>query len=265
MTARTFVKQYSTAARRYRAERNHAWLSTRAAPLALPRIVDSRPTELVFEWIDGRHAEPRDLVKLADHLGEAHGATWSSSMRHARLSAPHRATDGHSIPGFLGPREAALRRRFRDGVITTLQDLHYALGLARKAASGPAAFYKDTNPRNILITRSGHPITLDTDDLSLAPFGYDLAKLVVTLSMTHGSLPEPWVSRALTVYNSAAAAHHPALGGTTMSRLLDYAELHAILTAPYLGHGGYRWPWNHVRPTPHTETHQRASRRQQCP
>ena len=45
------------------------------------------------------------------------------------------------------------------------------------AADGPAAFYKDANPRNFLITPAGHPVTIDFDDLTLAPFGYDLAKL----------------------------------------------------------------------------------------
>jgi hypothetical protein len=42
------------------------------------------------------------------------------------------------------------------------------------AVSRPVAFYKDTNPRNILITAAGQLITVD--DLTLAPFGYDLAK-----------------------------------------------------------------------------------------
>jgi hypothetical protein len=265
MTRRSFIKPYATAAHRYRAERNHAWLSTHVAPLSLPRIINSRPLELEFEWVDGRYAEPRDLVMLADHLGAAHGAAWSRSLRHARLSTPCLASDGHSIPGFLGPREAALRRRFRDGHITTLRDLHDALGLARKAVSRPTTFYKDTNPRNILITRGGHPVTLDTDDLSLAPFGYDLAKLVVTLSMTYGCLPELWISQALNAYNSAAAVHHHGVGGTTMRILLEYAELHGILTAPYLGRGGYRRPWVPTVSTSRVEVPRLTARRQQCP
>ncbi len=59
--------------------------------------------------------------------------------------------------------------------------------LLHGACGGPAAFYKDANPRNFLITPAG-PVTVDFDDLTLAPFGYDLAKLVVTLAMTYGAL-----------------------------------------------------------------------------
>jgi hypothetical protein len=248
MTPTAFIKPYATATACLTAQRNHAWLTAHAKPLALPRIISSRSTELEFEWIDGRHAEPRDLVPLADHLGEAHGRAWSPALRGAHLASAY-ISDGYVIRDFVSPRIAALCQRFRDGHIATIQDLDKALGLLHQTATGPAAFYKDSNPRNILITPTGHPVTLDTDDLSLAPFGYDLAKLVVTLAMTHGALPTDQIVRPLTAYNSAAAEHHPELGRTTLPRLLEYADLHGILTTPYLGRGGYRWPWTRVRPT----------------
>ncbi|MGW5689602.1 phosphotransferase [Streptomyces asiaticus] len=249
MTGRTFTKPYVTAAGCTAAQRNHEWLVSHAGPMALPAITSVRPKELTFEWVDGRYAEPRDLEWLADHLGASHGTAWHSSLYKARLTTAC-VCDGHVLPGFIGVRAAVLCRRYRTGHIATVRALDDALARLHQTAGRPVAFYKDTNPRNILITPSGRPVTVDTDDLSLAPFGYDLAKFVVTLSMTHGPLPADRIGRALTAYNAAAATHHPQLGHTTLAQLLEYAELHGVLTAPYIGRGGYRWPWTHVRPTP---------------
>jgi aminoglycoside phosphotransferase (APT) family kinase protein len=249
MTGRTFTKVYATEAKRETAQRNHEWLSRHAGPMALPPITGSRSRKLTLAWVDGRYAEPRDLERVARHLGSCHAAAWGNSLHKARLTTAF-VSDGQVLAGFVGPRAAALCRRFREGHVTSARALDAALALVHRAAGCPVAFYKDTNPRNILITPSGPPVTIDTDDLTLAPFGYDLAKLVVTLSMTHGPLPVDLVERALTAYNSAAAAHHQQLGRTTLTRFMEYAELHGILTAPYLGRGGYRWPWTRVRPTP---------------
>ncbi|MER6010182.1 phosphotransferase [Streptomyces bluensis] len=248
MTGRTFTKPYATEAERVTAQRNHEWLSRHAGPMALPPITGSGLRELRFAWADGRHAEPCDLERVARHLGSCHEAAWRSSLHKARLATAH-VSDGHVIAGFVGPRTSALCQRFREGHIASAQALDAALTLLRRTADRPVAFYKDTNPRNILIALSGPPVTIDTDDLTLAPFGYDLAKLVVTLSMTYGSLPIEQIDRALTAYNLAAAAHHAQLGQTTLTQLMEYAELHGTLTAPYLGRGGYRWPWTRVRPT----------------
>ncbi|WP_246835242.1 phosphotransferase [Micromonospora sp. MH33] len=55
--------------------------------------------------------------------------------------------------------------------------------------SPPTAFYKDPNIRNYLV--DGEDIAVvDFDDLTLAAFGYDLAGLLVTASMTYGRLDE---------------------------------------------------------------------------
>jgi Ser/Thr protein kinase RdoA (MazF antagonist) len=70
-------------------------------------------------------------------------------------------------------------------------------------ADGPAAFYKDANPRNFLITPAGATMMVDFDELTLAPFGYDLAKLVVTLAMSYGALTVGQISTALSTYNAA--------------------------------------------------------------
>jgi hypothetical protein len=60
---------------------------------------------------------------------------------------------------------------------------------------------------NILITSIGRPVTVDIDDLTLAPFGYDLVKLVVTLAMTHGRLPGNALGRALGAAPTATSSH----------------------------------------------------------
>ncbi|RZB19314.1 phosphotransferase [Streptomyces sp. F001] len=248
MTGRIFTKAYATEAKRVAAQRNHEWLRRHAKPMALPPITGSRARELTFAWADGRHAEPRDLERVARHLGLCHEAAWRSSLRRARLTTAY-VSDGHVIAGFVAPRAAALHQRLRAGYMASARALDAALTLLHRTADRPATFYKDTNPRNILIAPSGPPVTVDTDDLTLAPFGYDLAKLVVTLSMTYGPLPVALIEQALTAYNSAAATHHPQLSQTTLTQLMEYAELHGILTAPYLGRGGYRWPWTRVHPT----------------
>ncbi|MBE8477512.1 phosphotransferase [Streptomyces justiciae] len=249
MTGGTFTKTYATEAERVRAQHNHEWLSHHAAPMTVPPITGSGPGKLTFAWTDGRHAEPRDLEQLARHLGACHEAAWRSTLHKARLTTAY-VSDGHVLASFIGPRATALCERFRVGYVASAQALDATLALLHRTADRPAAFYKDTNPRNILIPASGPPVTVDTDDLTLAPFAYDLAKLVVTLSMTYGQLPVALIDRALTAYNTAAAAHHARLGEITLTQLMEYAELHGILTAPYVGRGGYRRPWPHVRPTP---------------
>jgi Ser/Thr protein kinase RdoA (MazF antagonist) len=116
-------------------------------------------------------------------------------------------------------------------------------------ADGPTAFYKDANPRDFLITPDGIPITIDFDDLTLAPFGYDLAKLIVTLAMTHGPVPATAIAEALNAYNSAAASQHTALTLVTWDKLMDWAEIHHVLTARYAADGRYPYHWNQTRPS----------------
>jgi hypothetical protein len=201
-----------------------------------------------LEYVSGWHAVPADLEALAGHLGDAHGAAWVTVLHGARLDTPYRDEGSGVIADFLHPRLAAL-----DGS-KDLRDTLGAdgragiIGLLRDYAEGPVAFYKDTNPRNILLTPIGRFVTVDVDDLTLAPFGYDLAKLVVALAMTHGSLPVDALEEALGAYNASAARHASELGCTTLLHLLDFAEIHHVLTAPYLGRGGYRFLWPAVRP-----------------
>lgn len=201
-----------------------------------------------LEYVSGRHAVPADLEVLAGHLGDAHGAAWITALHSARLDTPYTAGRGMVILDFLNPRLTALDRRRDLGDALGADGAAGTVGLLLEHLRGPVAFYKDTNPRNILITPADRPVTLDVDDLTLAPFGYNLAKLIVALAMTHGQLPMSALERALDAYNTSAARHATQLRCTTLAQLLDFAEIHHVLTAPYLGRGGYRYPWPAVRP-----------------
>jgi hypothetical protein len=57
------------------------------------------------------------------------------------------------LEGHLGPRLAGRRRE------------HVLVHLRRDWSGAPAAFYKDANPRNFLLTQAGI-VAVDVDDLS---------------------------------------------------------------------------------------------------
>lgn len=243
----THLKRYRDGARRQRAEQNYRWLASLDGPMRLPWLLAAEGQHLVFEHVSGGHAQPSDLVGLASHLGAVHASAHAAELHRARLSEPFRTSSGHQIPGFLGPRLAAVARELGSGFVpgpTFTAD--QAERLLRGACGGPAAFYKDANPRNFLITPA-EPVTVDFDELTLAPFGYDLAKLVVTLAMTHGPLPARQITSAIDAYNTAASRHRPGTGTLTWETLMSFAEIHHILTARFLGQAGYRHTWDTLR------------------
>ena len=233
-----FVKRYDSPASVARAVRHHYWLAANAAPMRQPRICGTAATSITFEHIAGRHARTGDLRAIAGLLGDAHGTAWDASLRHADLRAPH-PVPGGCIGDYLTCRRAALRRRLEQGFLPGTAALRAALALLEETAAGTAAFYKDSNPRNFLITGSQTIFVIDTDDVTLAPFGYDLAKLIVTLQMTYGSVRPAAVTAALDAYNQRAARHgqHHA---TTLAQLDSFAALHQVFNAPYAGRHGYR-------------------------
>lgn len=239
MTA-SFTKTYLTPHLAVAAARHHQWLAQHAPVFRQPALIRREGDSLSFAPVAGRPATPDDLVRLADILGDAHGTAWRSDLRRAALDLPHSFADGTPIPPYVQPRADALRRRVQQGHLS--RKAHRAvLRLLERTAEGPVAFYKDSNPRNFLITSTGDVYVVDTDDLTLAPFGYDLAKLITTLAMTYGPLRDEHINAALTAYNAAAAAHGSHLGTVSRQRLDDFLTLHAVLTAPYAGRHGYRF------------------------
>jgi hypothetical protein len=240
VTAAVFVKHYGSPAAAAAAGRHYCWLASHAGPLRQPILHAAAGARIRFEYISGRHAETRDLPRLAALLGDAHGAAWESDLRNAHLDRPHPLRGGGSLGDFQTSRRAALHRRLEQGYLPGTAALRAMLALLEHPAGEPAAFYKDSNPRNFLLTSDGTIFTVDTDDLTLAPFGYDLAKLVATLTMTYGEIHPASIEKALQIYNRAAARHDTRLGITTRGRLGEFLALHEVLNAPYAGRNGYR-------------------------
>ena len=247
--SRHFAKRYASVPARNRAEANYRWLTRLQGPAHLPELRYSGERELCFQHVEGRHAVPADLTMLAVHLGDIHGSVHQAELRKAELPRPYRAAGGQVLPSFPVGRLAALERELAAGHVPNPRlTISQACRLIT-SADGPAAFYKDANPRNFLITPDGTPVTIDFDDLTLAPFGYDLAKLIVTLAMTHGPIHGAAITEALNAYNSAVADHCPTLPPVIWEELMSWAEIHHILTARYAADGRYPFPWDQVRPS----------------
>lgn len=244
-----YLKRYVSATAKSRAEANYRWLTRFLGPAFLPGLHFSGERELRFEHVEGRHAQPADLTMLAAHIGNVHGTVYLAELRNAQLGQPYRAVDGQELPAFPGSRLAAVERELSAGNVPgarlTIRQAHRLIA----DADGPAAFYKDAHPRNFLITPNGTPVTIDFDDLTLAPFGYDLAKLVVTLSMTHGPIPARAIAESLNAYNSEAARQYGNLRDVTWDELMGWAEIHHILTSRYAADARYRYRWNETRPS----------------
>ena len=249
MSIPAHVKRYPNPAARNGAYANYRWLAALGSPVRLPGLVPHGEQDcLAFEQVEGRHAMPADLPMLAGHLGDIHGAAYVRELHHARLYQPHHTQAGHVLPSFPDGRLRAVARELQT---SSVPGARLPVACAQRlitGADGPAAFYKDANPRNFLITPSGNPVTIDFDDLTLAPFGYDLAKLIVTLAMTHGPIPAQGIASALSAYNGATARHRPGLPGVTWDELMNWAEIHHILTSRYAADGRYSHRWGQARP-----------------
>jgi Ser/Thr protein kinase RdoA (MazF antagonist) len=249
-----YLKRYPDPRTRQHALANYFWLVELESAVLLPRLLSTSDGErLMFEHVNGRHAHAEDLPLLAACLGGMHGDAYARELHQARLPQRYRTRDGHTLPGFPDGRIDAVARELRSGRVPDARlSVHEAQELIMDA-DGPAAFYKDANPRNFLITSEGSLVTIDFDDLTLAPFGYDLAKLIVTLAMTHGLIPATDIATTLTSYNEAAARHCQSLPGVTLEELMGWAEIHHILTSRYASDGRYPYRWDQARPGPAPE------------
>jgi hypothetical protein len=244
-----FTKRYTDPVVCARAAANYRWLEQLSSPMQVPELLGVHKKHLDFTFSAGAAVGLGDLLTVAEHLGDVHGAIFRTTLHRARLTTAHVTGDGHRIRSFFDQRLAIVRRRLTLGMVPS-STLNFSSARDHLiAASGePVALYKDSNPRNFLITNGQAPVTIDFDDVTLAPFGYDLAKLVVTLAMTHGRVPASLIGQALDVYNNASHRQHHALGEVTAEQFLIWAEFHHILTSPYLGRGGYIHSWNELRP-----------------
>jgi aminoglycoside/choline kinase family phosphotransferase len=232
MTPAVYVKHYAVPQRAAAAVAHHAWLAGLDSGVRVPRLLDARAGQLTFEHLGHHHPQPSDLPVLADALGALHAAAHRSQLSGARLDQPFTTT---------GP----------SGGVLTIRDFftprdHVRDWLPAQPAGTSVAIYKDANLRNFLLTNTGVAV-IDFDDLTLAPFGYDLAKLVVSAAMTFGAFPPELVDHALDAYNTRL---EPGTGRCTRANLRSYAEVHHQLTRSYLHRNGYSHPWQQVRPWP---------------
>lgn len=234
MTGPVYIKQYPSHARAAAARAHLDWLTALHSGVRLPTLRSATTQKLVFEHLGSRRPTANDLAAIADALGRLHTVAYRNHLHTARLDQPFHTHRNLIISDFVTPRRRALKK-------TPLP----ISGL-------PAALYKDANIRNFVLTDNGVAV-IDFDDLTLAPFGYDLAKLVVSTAMTHGRISPREVELALQQYN--AHTTHAGQDTTCSSRQLRvYAEFHHRLTAPYLHRNGYRHAWPEVRPWPEHET-----------
>jgi hypothetical protein len=226
MSATTYVKHYASPRGAESARAHHDWLRQLGAPARIPKLYEVTGTRMVLEHLEGHQPEPADLPVVAAALGDLHTAAYTRHLHTWRLDRPYEATTTLRLVDFVSPRATVLPPDFAEAEL-------------------PCALYKDSNIRNFILLDDEVAI-IDFDDLTLAPFGYDLAKLVVSAAMTHGPLSGALIEDTLNRYNTQttgiANAH------CDIRRLQLYTEIHHRLTSGYLGRHGYTYDWSTVRP-----------------
>ncbi|WP_239153077.1 phosphotransferase [Virgisporangium aurantiacum] len=226
-----YVKHYADPARALAAGTHLTWLIQLDSGVRLPDLHRVTANHLILEHLDGWPFQPADLEHAAALLGRLHGTAHTRELHAAHLGRDYTSSTGLTIRRFPAGREHVLSDADPDLV------------------NLPAALYKDCNLRNVVMTAGG-PALVDFDDLTLAPFGYDLAKLVVSTAMTHGRLPADQISAALHAYNVDVDDIGTRAAECTRLQLARYAEIHHRLTARYVGRNGYQHLWPTVRPWP---------------
>jgi hypothetical protein len=229
MTQAVFIKRYADPARGDAARSHLQWLAGLDSGVHLPHLHRGSAHQLIFDHLRGRQPRLSDLPNLAAVLGQLHGAAYARELHAAQLHRPFVTSSGLAIRDFHTGRRHLLDQ------------------LGVDTAGLPAAIYKDANLRNFVMTTSG-PAIVDFDDLTLAPFGYDLAKLVVATAMTYGRVHESDIETALHTYNRHVEAAGGPTGSCSLPQLARYSEMHHLLTVRYLHRHGYRHAWPHVRP-----------------
>ncbi|MBV9448246.1 MAG: phosphotransferase, partial [Streptosporangiaceae bacterium] len=224
-TPRRWAKRYPNPASCRSAAAHHQWLAELGAPV--PQLCAIGEQLLEFDHVTGRHAQPGNLLQIAELLGRLHRTAYTTELHHARLDRPHTTSTGLTIPDFLTPRRSAITTLLTSGTAPfTPFTADQAVRELEATAHHPACLYKDSNPRNILITTTAECILIDFDVLTLAPAGYDLAKLIVTLTMTHGPLLATQIRAALAAYNTALTDDCSGLEPVPWSELMTWANVH---------------------------------------
>lgn len=231
-----FIKRYADPVQAATARDNYQWLASLDSGVLLPDLVKLSGTALVFTKLNGTVPGSSDLARLAATIGQLQRAA-APKLAAARLDREH-VSGNHIVEDFTESRRAALHLAAE----AHGYDPRRIDAVLDRAAGMTAAFYKDSNVRNFILTTRGVAV-IDFDDLTLAPHGYDLAKLITSFAMTLGHIDVQAVSAALNTYNTAIG-----YDACAAKDLAIWAELNWLLTANYMGRNGYRHPWPRVRP-----------------
>ncbi|REF00526.1 phosphotransferase [Thermomonospora umbrina] len=234
----TWTKTYRTSEAAKTAALYHSWIRD-LGQLSTPDLLHQDSHTLIFTHVPGHHPSPDDLPAIASTLAGFHIAA-CRHLASAQMNQPHDIGRGVIISGFTERREQRLRHLLAEpsSLNTPLTAEKVSAWMARVAAHRPTV-YKDANIRNFLLTPD--VVAVDFDTLTLAPLGYDLAKLIVSAAMTHGPLNFDLMNTTLTTYNE----HLSQAGLPTCSNeeFTTWLQMHHVLTSPYIGLNGYRFPW----------------------
>ena len=225
---------------------HHAWVVETDLAVPALRHVDVIGRRLAFERLPGRHAVASDdLALVAADLGRWHARLARRELVNVEADASL-PIDGGELHGFLAVRAEPLSGANAPGAIVTPADIPTLAALAAGATTG---VYKDVNVRNVLLD-GGVVRHVDVDDVTLAPAGYDLGKLLLSWAMTHGRRPA--IEDVLDCYNTAAGQEL-----CDREHLAVWLELHYVLTYRYRAAGHYAHGWPSLR-TVADETRARA-------
>jgi hypothetical protein len=202
--------------------------------LDLPRFacVDAARCVLGLERIEAsRVIEHNDLKRIAYALGRFH-ATVRPLLSTLNVASPARITDT-DIGAFhpLFAEECADRRD----------------EIAAAATLLPNALYKDSNVRNFIV-QGRRILVIDFDDLTLAPTGYDLAKLIVSHSLTTGESVERFALSLLRRYEAGYRRTCGVSSACSADALQLWIDVNEALTKKYIGRNGYRCSLSITKP-----------------
>jgi Phosphotransferase enzyme family len=232
----TWTKTYPTAQAAAEAVTHYEWIRD-VGQLPLPNLLRRDDRKLIFTRVHGRHVTPSDLPNVARVLARFHTAA-HQHLGGIRAGEIHHARNGVTIEAFSHHREQRLLDLLTgpappDTWLTPSQ-VEAWMG---HAARLPATVYKDANVRNFLLT-GAHTVAVDFDTLTLAPPGYDAAKLIVSAAMTYGPLSPAFIDEVRASYNMVLHAAH--LPICTSEEFTAWTEINHVLTSRFQGLNGYR-------------------------
>jgi aminoglycoside phosphotransferase (APT) family kinase protein len=232
-----YVKRYDSLRALREAARNYS-VFARLSPEHIPRLikVDHAQCAMVMEYIHGGPVRsPRNLLDATILLGQLH-SRW--------LRCPYTIWEKAS---FAAPRrnkvQSALWQESPDRTNPLLDMDLDELWLAAERSS--CCLYKDFNTTNVIINATSLTL-IDFDVLTIAPIGYDLAKLMLSFAISGYGFGPGLLETARRRY--IAELPQWCRATVTPNSLLIWIEVHWLLTSPYVGKNGYTCRWPDLRP-----------------